>query len=38
MDLVNFFSASEARTDRWRQLNAAGRAWEASVAQGKSDR
>ena len=33
MDLANFFSASEARTDRWRQLNAAGRAWEAAVAQ-----
>ena len=38
MDLTNFFSASEARTDRWRQLNAAGRAWEAAVAQGKPDK
>jgi arginine decarboxylase len=38
MDLANFFSASEARTDRWRQLNAAGRAWEAAVAQGKPDK
>ena len=37
MSLANFFSASEARTDRWRQLNAAGRAWEAAVAQGKPD-
>jgi arginine decarboxylase len=38
MDLTNFFSASEARTDQWRQLNAAGRAWEAAVAQGKPDK
>ena len=38
MDLANFFSASEARTDQWRQLNAAGRAWEAAVAQGKPDK
>jgi arginine decarboxylase len=38
MDLTNFFSAAEARTDRWRQLNAAGRAWEAAVAQGKPDK
>jgi arginine decarboxylase len=38
MDLANFFSASEARTDRWRQLNATGRAWEAAVAQGKPDK
>jgi arginine decarboxylase len=38
MDLSNFFSASEARTDQWRQLNAAGRAWEAAVAQGKPDK
>jgi arginine decarboxylase len=38
MDLANFFSASEARTDRWRQLNAAARAWEAAAAQGKSDK
>ena len=36
MSLANFFSASEARTDRWRQLNAAGRAWEAAIAQKKS--
>jgi hypothetical protein len=31
MDLANFFSASEARIDRWRQLNAAG------IAKGKPD-
>ncbi len=37
MDLVNFFSASEARIDRWRQLNATSRAWEASIAKGKPD-
>jgi arginine decarboxylase len=37
MDLANFFSAAEARTDRWRQLNATGRAWEASIAKGKPD-
>jgi arginine decarboxylase len=38
MDLANFFSAAEARTDRWRQLNATARAWEAAVAQGKPDK
>ncbi|MGB7971930.1 MAG: hypothetical protein WCF31_08180 [Candidatus Deferrimicrobiaceae bacterium] len=38
MDLTNFFSASEARTDRWRQLNATARAWETAVAQGKPDK
>jgi len=38
MDLSNFFSASEARTDRWRQLTAVSRAWEAAVAQGKPDK
>jgi arginine decarboxylase len=38
MDLADFFSASEARTDRWRQLNATGRAWDAAVAQGKPDK
>jgi arginine decarboxylase len=37
MDLANFFSAAEARTDRWRQLSATGRAWEASISQGKPD-
>src|SRR4051812_27503120 len=37
LDLKDFFSAAEARTDRWRQINAAARAWEAAVAQGKLD-
>jgi arginine decarboxylase len=37
MDLSHFFSAAEARTDRWRQLNAAGRTWESAVAQGQKD-
>ena len=38
MDLSHFFSAAEGRTDRWRQLNAAGRTWEAAVTQGQDDR
>jgi arginine decarboxylase len=38
MDLGNFFSASEARTDRWRQMHAASRAWESTIAQGKQDK
>jgi arginine decarboxylase len=37
MDLKDFFSAAEARTDRWRQLSAAARAWHAAVARGQSD-
>ena len=37
MDLSSFFSAAEARTDRWREMNAAGRAWESAVAQGQKD-
>src|SRR5258706_1851457 len=37
MDLKDFFSAAEARTDRWRQLAAAGRSWEAAVGRGESD-
>jgi arginine decarboxylase len=37
VDLRDFFSAAEARTDRWRQLSAVGRAWEATVARGKAD-
>ncbi len=37
MELKDFFSAAEARTDRWRQLAAVGRSWEASVARGQSD-
>ncbi|HEX7212782.1 MAG TPA: beta-eliminating lyase-related protein, partial [Methylomirabilota bacterium] len=35
-DLRDFFSAAEARIDRWRELCAVGRAWEAAVAPGKS--
>jgi arginine decarboxylase len=37
MNLANFFSAAEARTDRWRQMNAAGRAWEAAIAKGQDE-
>jgi arginine decarboxylase len=37
LDLKDFFSASEARTDRWRQMHAAGRTWEAAVDQGQRD-
>src|SRR4249919_1374829 len=29
-DLADFFSANEARTDRWRQLHAVVRAWQAT--------
>src|SRR4051812_37335022 len=29
-DLADFFSATEARTDRWRQLNAVVRAWQSA--------
>jgi len=35
-DLRDFFSAAEARIDRWRELCAVGRAWEAAVAHGTS--
>jgi arginine decarboxylase len=35
MDLKDFFSAAEARTDRWSEMNMLGRAWEAAVAQGQ---
>jgi arginine decarboxylase len=35
-DLKDFFSAAEARIDRWRELSATARAWEAAVAQGQS--
>jgi arginine decarboxylase len=35
-DLRDFFSAAEARTDRWRQMSAAGRAWEAAAAPGQN--
>src|SRR5499426_135031 len=37
IDLRDFFSAAEARTDRWRQMSAVGRAWESSVMRGKPD-
>ena len=37
LDLKDFFSAAEARTDRWRQLHATARTWEAAVAKGKRD-
>jgi len=37
MDLKDFFSAAEARIDRWREMRAAGRAWETAVARGQSD-
>ncbi len=33
MDLKDFFSAAEARTDRWSEMNTLGRMWEAAVAQ-----
>jgi arginine/lysine/ornithine decarboxylase len=35
LDLKDFFSAQEARTDRWRQLHAAARSWETAVDQGR---
>ena len=34
-DLKDFFSAAEARIDRWRDLSAVGRTWEAGVIQGQ---
>src|SRR5688572_17043075 len=34
--LVDFFSATEARVDRWRQLSAVVRAWEATPSQHSS--
>jgi len=37
MNLSHFFSEAEARIDRWRQINAVSRAWEAAIAQGQSD-
>ena len=36
MDLKDFFSAAEARIDRWCEMNTVGRAWEAAFAQGHS--
>src|SRR5688572_21707031 len=35
--LVDFFSAAEARTDRWRQICAAVRAWQAASARNADD-
>ena len=35
MDLKDFFSAAEARSDRWSEMNSLGRAWEAAIAQGE---
>ena len=35
MDLKDFFSAAEARSDRWCEMNTLGRAWEAAIAQGQ---
>ena len=35
MDLKDFFSAAEARTDRWCEMNTVGRAWESAIAQGQ---
>ena len=37
MDLPDFFSAAEARIDRWRQLSAIGREWESAIASAQSD-
>src|SRR5262245_4478505 len=34
---ADFFSASEARADRWRQLLAVARAWQSSATHGKPD-
>ena len=36
LDFQDFFSAAEARIDRWRELTAFGRAWEAAVARGQT--
>ena len=36
-DLTEFFSAAEARTDRWRQMHATALAWAAAAVQGASD-
>ena len=37
IELEDFFSAAEARTDRWRQMAAAGRSWEAALRRGETD-
>ena len=36
-DLADFFSATEARTDRWRQLNAVIRAWQSAAGNDTDD-
>ena len=36
-NLDEFFSAAEGRTDKWRQLYAVARAWQAACARGKPD-
>jgi arginine decarboxylase len=36
-NVADFFSAAEARTDRWRQLSAVVRAWQAAHARGAQD-
>ena len=36
MDLKDFFSAAEARIDRWCEMNTVGRALEAALAQGQA--
>jgi arginine decarboxylase len=35
MDLKDFFSAAEARSDRWCEMSALGRGWETAIAQGQ---
>ena len=35
-DFQDFFSAAEARIDRWRELSAVGRAWEAAASRGQA--
>jgi hypothetical protein len=35
MDLSNFFSAAEARMDRWSQLNTTARSWESAMKGGR---
>jgi arginine decarboxylase len=36
-ELTNFFSATEARTDRWRQINAVVRRWRSAGSRGELD-
>ena len=35
MDLSNFFSAAEARMDRWSQINTTARSWESAMKGGR---